>query len=152
MKKNGFVENEERQELRKSVAAMAANYGQDYYLEKARAGEHTDELWNEAGKLGFLGVNLPEEYETVSSEEPYKIVAALERDVKSANYPAAREEILNIVQTLPETLKQFLDKKDERGAAEYAGKGYLQIDQDSGMKMITRSGMIMIIEVSNGLF
>ena len=41
---------------------MAANYGQDYYLEKARAGEHTDELWNEAGKLGFLGVNLPEEY------------------------------------------------------------------------------------------
>jgi alkylation response protein AidB-like acyl-CoA dehydrogenase len=59
---NGFVENEERQALRKSVAAMAANYGQDYYLEKARAGEHTDELWNEAGELGFLGVNLPEEY------------------------------------------------------------------------------------------
>lgn len=74
-------------------------------------------------------VDLPEEYETVSSEEPYKIVAALERDVKSANYPAARKEILNIVQTLPETLKQFLDKKDERGAAEYAGKGYLQIDE-----------------------
>ena len=62
MKKNGFVESEERQALRKSVAAMAANYGQDYYLEKARAGEHTDELWNEAGKLGFLGVNLPEQY------------------------------------------------------------------------------------------
>ena len=41
---------------------MAANYGQDYYLEKARAGQHTDELWNEAGKLGFIGVNLPEEY------------------------------------------------------------------------------------------
>ena len=62
MTDNGFVENEERQALRKSVAAMAANFGQDYYLEKARAGEHTDELWNEAGKLGFLGVNLPEEY------------------------------------------------------------------------------------------
>ena len=41
---------------------MAANYGQDYYLEKARAGQHTDELWQEAGKLGFIGVNLPEEY------------------------------------------------------------------------------------------
>ena len=41
---------------------MAANYGQDYYLEKARAGQHTDELWSEAGKLGFIGVNLPEEY------------------------------------------------------------------------------------------
>ena len=59
---NGFIESEERQALRKAVAAMAANYGQDYYLEKARAGEHTDELWEEAGKLGFIGVNLPEEY------------------------------------------------------------------------------------------
>ena len=62
MTANAFVESEERQALRKSVAAMAASYGQDYYLEKARAGQHTDELWEEAGKLGFIGVNLPEEY------------------------------------------------------------------------------------------
>jgi len=62
MTDNAFVESEERQALRKSVAAMAANYGQDYYLEKARAGQHTDELWTEAGKLGFIGVNLPEGY------------------------------------------------------------------------------------------
>ncbi|WP_255392531.1 acyl-CoA dehydrogenase family protein [Mycobacterium sp. 852014-52144_SCH5372336] len=59
---SSFVESEEQQALRKSVAAMAANFGQDYYLEKARADEHTDELWSEAGKLGFIGVNLPEEY------------------------------------------------------------------------------------------
>jgi alkylation response protein AidB-like acyl-CoA dehydrogenase len=59
---SSFVETEEQQELRKAVAAMAANYGQDYYLEKARAGQHTDELWSEAGKLGFIGVNLPESY------------------------------------------------------------------------------------------
>ena len=57
-----FIETEEQQALREAVAAMAANYGQDYYLEKARTGGHTDELWNEAGKLGFIGVNLPEEY------------------------------------------------------------------------------------------
>jgi alkylation response protein AidB-like acyl-CoA dehydrogenase len=57
-----FIENEERQALRKAVAALMSNYGQDYYLEKARAQQHTDELWNEAGKLGFLGVNLPEQY------------------------------------------------------------------------------------------
>jgi hypothetical protein len=57
-----FIETEEQQALREAVAAMAANYGQDYYLEKARAGQHTDELWNEAGKLGFIGVNLPEQY------------------------------------------------------------------------------------------
>lgn len=57
-----FVETEEQQALRQAVAAMAANYGQDYYLEKARSGQHTTELWSEAGKLGFIGVNLPEEY------------------------------------------------------------------------------------------
>lgn len=58
----GFIEGPERTALRKSVAAFAADYGQDYYLEKARAGQHTDELWREAGKLGFIGVNLPLEY------------------------------------------------------------------------------------------
>jgi alkylation response protein AidB-like acyl-CoA dehydrogenase len=57
-----FTETAEQQELRKAVAAMAASYGPQYYLEKARAGEHTTELWSEAGKLGFIGVNLPEEY------------------------------------------------------------------------------------------
>lgn len=57
-----FIESAERQALRKSVSAFAANYGQDYYLEKARSGQHTDEMWSEAGKLGFIGVNLPEEY------------------------------------------------------------------------------------------
>jgi alkylation response protein AidB-like acyl-CoA dehydrogenase len=62
MSESSFVETEEQQALRKAVAAMAANYGERYYLEKARAGEHTTELWSEAGKLGFIGVNLPEEY------------------------------------------------------------------------------------------
>jgi alkylation response protein AidB-like acyl-CoA dehydrogenase len=62
MTQTSFIETEEQQALREAVAAMAANYGQDYYLEKARTGGHTDELWSEAGKLGFIGVNLPEEY------------------------------------------------------------------------------------------
>jgi alkylation response protein AidB-like acyl-CoA dehydrogenase len=57
-----FIESEERQALRKSVAALAANYGPEYYLQRARAGGHTEELWREAGQLGFIGVNLPEEY------------------------------------------------------------------------------------------
>ena len=57
-----FIESEERRALRKSVAALAANYGPEYYLERARTGGHTDELWREAGQLGFIGVNLPEEY------------------------------------------------------------------------------------------
>ena len=62
MTDTSFIENQERQALRKSVAALAANYGPEYYLERARAGGHTDELWREAGQLGFIGVNLPEEY------------------------------------------------------------------------------------------
>lgn len=59
---NGFVETEEQQALRKAVSAMAADFGPDYYLEKARTEQHTYELWSQAGKLGFIGVNLPEEY------------------------------------------------------------------------------------------
>ncbi|OMC45354.1 acyl-CoA dehydrogenase [Mycobacterium sp. IS-2888] len=62
MTDTSFIESEERQALRKSVAAWASGYGAEYYLKKARAHEHTDELWSEAGKLGFLGVNLPEAY------------------------------------------------------------------------------------------
>jgi alkylation response protein AidB-like acyl-CoA dehydrogenase len=57
-----FIESAERRALRKSVAALAANYGSEYFLEKARSGGHTDELWREAGDLGFIGVNLPEQY------------------------------------------------------------------------------------------
>ena len=63
MTDTSFIESEERQALRKSVAAMAAELrpATTTWRRPAR-GEHTDELWYEAGKLGFLGVNLPEEY------------------------------------------------------------------------------------------
>ncbi|GGP71546.1 acyl-CoA dehydrogenase family protein [Saccharothrix coeruleofusca] len=57
-----FTESPERQALREAVAAFAARYGQEYFAAKARAGEKTDELWAEAGRLGYLGVAVPEEY------------------------------------------------------------------------------------------
>ncbi|MEU6036436.1 acyl-CoA dehydrogenase [Actinomadura sp. NPDC047616] len=57
-----FVESEERRALREAVAALGAEYGPAYYVEKARSGEKTSELWAEAGRLGYLGVNVPEEY------------------------------------------------------------------------------------------
>ncbi|WP_119730021.1 acyl-CoA dehydrogenase family protein [Thermomonospora amylolytica] len=57
-----FVESEERRALREAVAELGAKYGPDYYIAKARSGEKTHELWNEAGALGYLGVNVPEEY------------------------------------------------------------------------------------------
>ncbi|MFI6445981.1 acyl-CoA dehydrogenase family protein [Kitasatospora sp. NPDC050543] len=57
-----LVESSERQALRQAVGDLGRRYGSAYYLAKARAGEPADELWSEAGKLGYLGVNLPAEY------------------------------------------------------------------------------------------
>ncbi|HEU0189959.1 MAG TPA: acyl-CoA dehydrogenase family protein [Mycobacterium sp.] len=58
-----FIETAEQKELRTAVATLAEKYNYyDYVLPKARAGEPLSELWDEAGRLGFLGVNLPEEY------------------------------------------------------------------------------------------
>jgi alkylation response protein AidB-like acyl-CoA dehydrogenase len=57
-----FAESAEQQLLRASVAEVAARYGHSYWLGKARAGEKTRELWDEVGRLGYLGVSVPEEY------------------------------------------------------------------------------------------
>jgi len=57
-----FVESEERQALRKAVGELGKKYGYDWFNQQARTGGHTTELWLEAGKLGYLGVNLPEQY------------------------------------------------------------------------------------------
>jgi alkylation response protein AidB-like acyl-CoA dehydrogenase len=57
-----FTETEERIALRKSVAALGAKYGRDYFEQAARTGKKTTELWAEAGRNGFLGVAIPEEY------------------------------------------------------------------------------------------
>ena len=57
-----YQESQERRELRRAVADFASRYGRRYFEAKARSGEKTDELWKEAGKLGYLGVNLPEDY------------------------------------------------------------------------------------------
>jgi alkylation response protein AidB-like acyl-CoA dehydrogenase len=57
-----FDEGDELRALRAAVADLGSRYGQSYFLEQARTGGRTDALWGEAGKAGFLGVNLPEEY------------------------------------------------------------------------------------------
>ncbi|OLF17914.1 acyl-CoA dehydrogenase family protein [Actinophytocola xanthii] len=59
---NAFTESEERRALRAAVADLGRRYGGTWFQRKARAGEKTTELWTEAGKLGYLGVNVPEEY------------------------------------------------------------------------------------------
>jgi hypothetical protein len=57
-----FDEGDELRGLRAAVADLGSRYGQSYFLQQARAGGRTDALWAEAGKAGFLGVSLPEEY------------------------------------------------------------------------------------------
>lgn len=57
-----FTESEERQSLREAVAKLASSYGHAYVDEKTRNGEKLTELWQDMGRNGYLGVNLPEEY------------------------------------------------------------------------------------------
>jgi alkylation response protein AidB-like acyl-CoA dehydrogenase len=48
-----MIESDEHKSLRKAVAALGKRHGRDYDREQ---------LWSDAAKLGYLGVNLPEEY------------------------------------------------------------------------------------------
>lgn len=57
-----FDEGDELRDLRAAVADLASRYGHSWYLEQSRTGGTTRALWDEAGKAGFLGVNLPEEH------------------------------------------------------------------------------------------
>jgi alkylation response protein AidB-like acyl-CoA dehydrogenase len=59
---NALLDSEERRALRTSVAALGRRYGREYFTAAVREGRQTDELWREAAKLGYLGVNLPQEY------------------------------------------------------------------------------------------
>jgi len=57
-----FEETAERVLLRQAVRRIAARFGHAYYLESARAGRKTTELWNAVAEAGYVGVNLPEAY------------------------------------------------------------------------------------------
>lgn len=62
MSANHLLESTEQKSLRRAVGDLARRYGPAYFQAKARAGQPVEELWAEAGKLGYLGVNLPAEY------------------------------------------------------------------------------------------
>jgi alkylation response protein AidB-like acyl-CoA dehydrogenase len=55
-------DTDEHQAIRESVAKIASRFGPEYFLERGRSGGDIDELWNELGAAGLLGVHLPEEY------------------------------------------------------------------------------------------
>jgi alkylation response protein AidB-like acyl-CoA dehydrogenase len=57
-----FTETDEQRALRAAAAELGQRYGYAYFMKQARSGGRLTQLWEEAGRLGFLGVNLPEEY------------------------------------------------------------------------------------------
>ena len=57
-----YEESAEHTALREAVRGIAAEFGGAYYARKAEAREPTAELWRALGRLGYLGINLPEAY------------------------------------------------------------------------------------------
>ena len=57
-----FAGNPDHELLRESVAKLGGQFGHRYYLEAAKTGAKTTELWQAASDHGYLSVNLPEEY------------------------------------------------------------------------------------------
>lgn len=57
-----YNETPEQIQLRAAVRKLAEGYGHPYWLERARNGSTTDELWAELARNGYLGVSIPEAY------------------------------------------------------------------------------------------
>lgn len=57
-----FTDTPELRAIRESVGKIVEKYGVNYFLERGRSGGDIDELWQELGNAGLLGVHLPEEY------------------------------------------------------------------------------------------
>jgi alkylation response protein AidB-like acyl-CoA dehydrogenase len=57
-----FQESQDHALLRETVRRIAASYGHAYYVEKARCGGKTRELWRDVARAGLVGVSLPEAY------------------------------------------------------------------------------------------
>lgn len=57
-----LLAGEEETLLRDTVARIVAKYGHDYYQKCSATGEPMQELWDELGRNGYLGLNIAEEY------------------------------------------------------------------------------------------
>ncbi len=58
-----LVPSDEERMMREAVAGIAGTFGPEYIRRKHAAGEPPTELWEALADKGYLGVNIPEEYE-----------------------------------------------------------------------------------------
>lgn len=55
-----FRESNEQRALREAVSKLAGSFGHEYFVEQAKSGQKSTELWRAVGRQGFLGVNIDE--------------------------------------------------------------------------------------------
>jgi len=58
-----FVISDEEQQIRESVAGIAASFGRDYIKQCVEGDKPPTELWDALAEKGFVGVNISEEYD-----------------------------------------------------------------------------------------
>ncbi len=58
-----LVPSQEEQMLRESVRNIAGQFGPEYFKKTTDADQPPTELWNALAEKGYLGVNVPEEYD-----------------------------------------------------------------------------------------
>lgn len=70
---DGLSGDPEQQQLRRSVAEVAGRYGLEYYVKKAKAGERTTEVWEEAGRIAERVVTKGEVVIVTASRLPEEV-------------------------------------------------------------------------------
>lgn len=58
-----FVPTDEERQIREAVAGIASGFGRDYIRRCVESGEPPRELWDALADKGYVGVNIPEEYD-----------------------------------------------------------------------------------------
>src|SRR4051794_33794459 len=58
-----LIPTQEEAMLRETVAGICSGFGPEYTRRKVEAGEPPSELWEALASRGYLGVNVPEEYD-----------------------------------------------------------------------------------------
>ena len=55
-------EKSDLDDVREAAKGITSKYTREYWLDCARSGRFTDEMWQSMGDLGLLGLGIPEEY------------------------------------------------------------------------------------------